>query len=254
VISLRAKRYQIIPVSGIPLINLGDDLSEILLNAMNSVESGIQAEDILVVAHTIVSIAENRVYDGKTVEISDETRRLANLTKAPLAKVALALEEAESIIRESPVLITRTSQGIITDYSGVDSSNAPPGHYLKLPEDPGKSALALHNSLSDGLGFHLPVIIADTQGRPWRRAATNIAIGVAGMNPFVFNSGKEDLYGRELSASTVCIADELAAAAELVMGQANEGIPATIIRGVEYEKIDGIAPTITRDPKQSLFP
>lgn len=252
-IGLRVKRYEIVAIEGIPVVNPGDSLSDILFEAVKEARIVIQSGDILVVAHTIVSISEGRVYNSTDVTITAQALRIATLTGQHPAKIALALEEADSIIREAPVLITRNRQGIITDYSGVDSSNAPLGHYLKLPENPEKSALALHGFLSDKLGFHLPVIIADTQGRPWRRAATNIAIAVAGMNSFVFNSGKEDLYGRELMASTVCIADELAAAAELVMGQANEGIPAALIRGVEYEKIEGTAPQITRDPADNLF-
>ena len=241
------------PVRGLPLIQPGDNIAEKIVQTMEEHEDGPLQGDILVVAHTIVSIAEGRIYDVNDVVITDKARSIAEKTQHPVAKVALALEEAIDIVREEPVLITRTKQGVVTDFSGVDASNAPSGHYMKLPINPGQSAFDLHQKLSDQFGFHIPVIIADTQGRPWRRGAVNIALGVAGMSAIVSNAGKADLYGRTLHSSEVCIADELAAAAELVMGQADEGVPVALIRGVLYQKIEGIAPIISRDPSDSLF-
>ena len=122
-----------------------------------------------------------------------------------------------------------------------------------MPEDPDKSANLLHVMLSKALRFHLPVMICDTQGRPWRNGATNIAIGIAGISPFTDNKGRKDLYGRELRSSLVCLADELSSAAELVMGQADEGIPVVLIRGIEYERRNGSASDILRSSEKNLF-
>jgi coenzyme F420-0:L-glutamate ligase/coenzyme F420-1:gamma-L-glutamate ligase len=167
--------------------------------------------------------------------------------------VEIALRESSEIIREEPILITRTHQGIITDFSGVDESNAPNGKMIALPKDSDASAKRISEDLSKAAGFNIPVIITDTQGRPWRKGAVNLAIGVAGMSSFVKNKGKEDIYGKTLQSSLVCIADEIAASAELVMGQANENVPIAIVRGLNLDEESGTAQEILRDSSENLF-
>lgn len=250
---MRTQHLEIIPVEGMPLVKELDDLPELILKSLQTDTQEPMPGDILIVSHSIVSVAEGRIFDIEAMDISDRARAIAEKTGQEPEKVELALREADKIIRESPVLITQTRQGIITDYSGVDSSNAPSGKLIALPEDPDDSANKLHVVLSKALGFHLPVIICDTQGRPWRNGATNLAIGVAGISPFTDNKGKRDLYGRELQSSLVCLADELASAAELVMGQADEGIPVVLIRGIEYERRKGSASDILRSKDKNLF-
>jgi len=250
---MRAQRLEIIPIRGMPLVKELDDLSELILTILQTDIQEPKPGDILIVSHSIVSVAEGRVFKIETRDISDRARTIAEKTGQEPEKVELALREAAEIIRESPVLVTQNRQGIITDYSGVDSSNAPSGRFIALPENPDDSATKLHVRLSKAFGFHLPVIICDTQGRPWRKGATNLAIGIAGMSPFTDNKGRKDLYGRELQSSLVCLADELASAAELVMGQADEGIPAALIRGVEYELRTGSAADILRSRDKNLF-
>jgi coenzyme F420-0:L-glutamate ligase/coenzyme F420-1:gamma-L-glutamate ligase len=159
----------------------------------------------------------------------------SSISEHSLIKTEIALQESVEVIREEPIIITKTKQGIITDYSGVDESNAPLGTMIALPKDADKSALDIYEKLRQSFGFATPVIVCDTQGRPWRKGAINLAIGIAGMSPFIDNAGRRDLYNRHLRSSIVCLADELASAAELVMGQADEGIPLAIIRGVDYE-------------------
>ncbi len=250
---MRTQRLEILPIEGMPLVKELDDLPKLILTILQSSTQKAMPGDILIVSHSIVSIAEGRVFEIEAIDVSDRARMIAEKTGQEPEKVELALREADKIIRESPVLITQTRQGIITDYSGVDSSNAPSGKFIALPEDPDESANKLHAMLSESFGFHLPVIICDTQGRPWRKGATNLAIGVAGISPLIDNKGRKDLYGRELQSSLVCLADELASAAELVMGQADEGIPIVLIRGVEYERRKGSASDILRSRDKNLF-
>lgn len=250
---MRTQRLEIIPIEGMPLVKELDDLPELILTILQTNTQEPKPGDILIVSHSIVSVAEGRIFDIEAMDISDRARMIAEEIGQEPAKVELALREADKIIRESPVLITQTRHGIITDYSGVDSSNAPSGKFIALPEDPDDSANKLHVILSKAFGFHLPVIICDTQGRPWRKGATNLAIGIAGISPFTDNKGRKDLYGRELQSSLVCLADEVAAAAELVMGQADEGIPIVLIRGIEYERGNGSASDILRSRDKNLF-
>jgi coenzyme F420-0:L-glutamate ligase/coenzyme F420-1:gamma-L-glutamate ligase len=248
------RELTIVPIGEVPLIEPGDDLPSLLVECLRAILSELASGDILVVSHTIVSMAEDQLYLLSEIEVSDRARQLATeLGKEP-EYVQLALNNAVDIIRERPVLITRTAQGLVTDYSGIDKSNAPPGHALALPTDPDESAQAIHAAISEELGMKIPVIISDTQGRPWRKGAINLAIGVAGMSPFWESIGRLDRFDRTLQSSRVCLADELAAAAELVMGQAGEGIPAAIVRGLNLErKKRGAAKEILRDPNNDLF-
>lgn len=250
---MTVRELTIVPIRGVPLIQQGDDLPSILLRVLETCEFKPQLGDILVVTHSVVSIAEGCIFRKSDIEVSKESRRIAVQNDRPPAQVEVALREAKRILREIPVLITETKHGLITDYSGVDESNAPPGTLMTLPADPDRSAVAIFRRLSDGLGFPLPVIISDTQGRPWRKGAVNLAVGVAGLSPFTENAGRKDLYGRRLRSSFVCLADEIAAAAELVMGQTDEGVPLVLVRGISFEGTDGTAAEIIRNAEHSLF-
>jgi coenzyme F420-0:L-glutamate ligase/coenzyme F420-1:gamma-L-glutamate ligase len=247
------KKIQIIPLRNIPLISEEVELSRVIIDALQAEELDVERGDILVVTHKLVSAAEGRIYDSSHVQSSKEVEMISEETSRSPLKVAIALQEAKSILRREQVLITETQQGIITDYSGVDEANAPEGTVVALPKDPDSSALKIHTALKQHLGFEIPVIITDTQGRPWRKGAVNYAIGLAGMSAFVRNKGKQDLYGKELKSSLVCLADELASAAELVMGQADEGIPVVLIRGVNYESGEGNATDILRERDMDLY-
>ncbi|MFX0108319.1 MAG: coenzyme F420-0:L-glutamate ligase [Candidatus Hodarchaeota archaeon] len=248
------REIRIIPLREIPLIKVGDDLPALFLAALDRLEEEVRVGDILVVSHSIVSVAEGRVFRIDAIEPSKRAIDIACKTNRDAAVVELALREATKVIREEPVLITQTKQGIITDYSGIDASNAPAGYLIALPIDPDASAMRMHKAISKILGFSLPVIIADTQGRPWRKGAVNFAIGIAGMSPFTDNAGRTDLFGRELRSSLVCTADEIASASELVMGQSDAAIPAVIVRGVSIStEPKETASRIIRGPDSSLF-
>jgi coenzyme F420-0:L-glutamate ligase/coenzyme F420-1:gamma-L-glutamate ligase len=250
---MNRKQLEVIPIQGFPLIKIGDDISSLILEYLQKNDIRLYLGDILVVTHSIISIAEGSLYEIEKIEPSKKAVSIADITEHKPVKTEIALQESVEVIREYPVMITKTKQGIITDYSGVDESNAPLGTMIALPKNPDLSALNIHKALSSTLGFSIPVIICDTQGRPWRKGAVNLAIGIAGMSPFIDNAGRKDLYDRRLRSSLVCLADELASAAELVMGQADEGIPLAIIRGAEYKTDDGTALQIPRSSKENLF-
>ena len=247
------KRIELIPLHGIPLVKRGDDVCSLLMDAIERSGIELEAGDIVVVTHSMISIAEGSLYFSSEIEISPRATLIAEQTGHSPSSVEAALREADEVIRDHPILITRTKQGIITDFSGVDESNAPLDSIIALPKDPDISAKRIQEEISSRYGFNIPIIVTDTQGRPWRKGAVNLAIGLAGMSPFVENVGKRDLHGRELRSSLVCLADQLAAASELVMGQSNEGIPAIIIRGVAFDEGKGSAADILRKQSENLF-
>ncbi len=245
--------FDVFPLLGIPIVMRGDDMAQLIQEAVKLNRLSLREGDVLVVAHTAVSKAEGCVRPIGSITITERAKQIGLKNAVDPAKVQLALDESIEVLRESPVLITKTHHGIITDYSAVDRSNAPDGCLITLPRNPDKSAEAIRQSLLKSSHYDITVIISDTHGRPWRRGAVNVAVGIAGMSPYTTNRGKEDLYGRPLRSSQVCLADELAAAAELVMGQADEGVPVVLIRGVELEEGPGTAKSIMRPEEENLF-
>jgi len=243
----------IIPIDDFPLVKKDDNICELLISILKESAKEFREGDILVVSHTIVSVAEGSVYDLSEVIPSERARQIASESDHSDHRVEIALREAVEVIREEPVLITKTKHGIITDFSGVDESNAPEGTMIALPTDPDASAARMNQELSNRFGFNIPVIITDTQGRPWRKGAVNLAIGAAGISPFVRNKGRSDLYGKQLHSSLVCLADEIAASAELVMGQADEKVPIAIVRGIVISESSGSAYEILRNESEDLF-
>jgi coenzyme F420-0:L-glutamate ligase/coenzyme F420-1:gamma-L-glutamate ligase len=234
------KQIDVIPLHGFPIIRKGDDIPSLILSVCSKNHLEFMHGDIIVVTHSIVSISEGKLYNLKDVEVSKRASEIAE-------RIDHSPERVE------PILITKTKHGIITDFSGVDESNAPAGMLVALPDAPDNSAQQISNSLSKSAGFNIPVIITDTQGRPWRKGAVNLAIGVAGMSPFSYNLGKKDIYQRVLRSSIVCLADQIASSAELVMGQADEGVPVVIVRSIEFQEEDGAASQIVRPETEDLF-
>jgi coenzyme F420-0:L-glutamate ligase/coenzyme F420-1:gamma-L-glutamate ligase len=247
------KQIDVIPLHGFPIIRKGDDIPSLILSVCSKNHLEFMHGDIIVVTHSIVSISEGKLYNLKDVEVSKRASEIAERIDHSPERVEVALREAIEVLREEPILITKTKHGIITDFSGVDESNAPAGMLVALPDAPDNSAQQISNSLSKSAGFNIPVIITDTQGRPWRKGAVNLAIGVAGMSPFSYNLGKKDIYQRVLRSSIVCLADQIASSAELVMGQADEGVPVVIVRSIEFQEEDGAASQIVRPETEDLF-
>jgi coenzyme F420-0:L-glutamate ligase/coenzyme F420-1:gamma-L-glutamate ligase len=252
-IKVKPTRIEIIPVKKFPRVSTGDDICELLIFTLEEGATDLHKGDIIVISHSIVSIVEGNVYNISEITPSEQAKEIASDGGHSEHQVEVALRESIEVIRKKPVMITRTKQGFITDYSGVDESNAPMGTLIALPTDPDLSAKQIHKALSDSVGFDVPVIITDTQGRLWRKGAVNLAIGLAGFSPFTKNEGMLDIHGKTLRSSLVCIAYEIAACSELVMGQADEEIPIAIVRGICLEHEIGSAKDILRSESDNLF-
>jgi coenzyme F420-0:L-glutamate ligase/coenzyme F420-1:gamma-L-glutamate ligase len=223
-------RFELIAVDGLPEIAAGDDLAQ-LIGARIRLEAG----DIVVVAQKVVSKAEGRTRDLATVTASDEAIRLApHLVAEPDPRfVQVVLDESVRILRTERVLITQTRHGFVCANSGVDQSNIPGSEVVTLlPVDPDASAEHLRARLHEITGVTAAVIVSDTFGRPWRLGIVNVALGVAGMPALIDMRGLTDDAGRELHATVLAVADEVAAASGLVMGKTRR-TPVVIVRGLD---------------------
>lgn len=226
------------PVTGIGEVRPGDDLSGMLAAALSPMNPS--ATDVLVVTHKVVSKAE-----GSVVELEDE---------GPDSHRALVEEQAVRIVRRrGDLVIAETRHGFICANAGVDRSNAAPGTAVLLPEDPDRSARRIRDRIGAELDVRPAVIISDTFGRPWRRGLVDVAIGVAGMAPIADLRGTTDTFGRVLGVTEVNVADEAAAAADLVMGKAT-GVCAALIRGLAVPPGPGsVQRDVVRPPEEDLF-
>jgi coenzyme F420-0:L-glutamate ligase/coenzyme F420-1:gamma-L-glutamate ligase len=225
------------PLLGIGAVDAGEDVAAVLLPSIEQV--GPLEGDILVVTHKIVSKAEGAVREI----VGDEEQ----------FKKALVEEVARSIIRRrGDLIIAETKHGFVCANAGVDRSNAAHGTMILLPDDPDRSAHRIRARLMQSTGIDFPVIISDTFGRPWRQGLTDVAIGVSGLTPILDLVGTTDWSGRELDVTQIAVADELAAAADLVMGKAS-GIPAALIRGYEGPRGEGRASELVRPVDGDLF-
>jgi coenzyme F420-0:L-glutamate ligase/coenzyme F420-1:gamma-L-glutamate ligase len=179
--------------------------------------------------------------------------RFAAETQKDARLVELALRECVRVVRSAPgVLITETSRGDVCANSGVDTSNVKPGYATLLPVDPDASARRLRDALREAFALPLAVVVSDTFGRPWRLGQTNVAIGVAGMRPLLDHRGTTDAHGHRLETTVLAVADELAAAAELVMGK-TDGVPAALVKGARYAPGEASARELQRPPQHDLF-
>jgi coenzyme F420-0:L-glutamate ligase/coenzyme F420-1:gamma-L-glutamate ligase len=248
-----ASEIRIIPLTGLPEVREGDNLADLILEAAET-GTGIEAGDVVVVTQKVVSKAEGRLVALDSVSPSDEAERLGVETEKDPRLVELILRESNRIVRQAgPILITETKHGFVCANAGIDASNVgPEGLVSLLPEDPDHSAAGIREVIQQRTGVEVAVIITDTFGRAWREGHTNVAIGVAGMMPFVDYVGQTDPHGYELRVSTLAVADELAAAAELVHGKL-EGVPVAIIRGYAYPRGEGTARGLVRDAERDLF-
>jgi coenzyme F420-0:L-glutamate ligase/coenzyme F420-1:gamma-L-glutamate ligase len=238
-----------------PEVQPGDDLGALILDALDRVSLTLRAGDVLVVTQKIVSKAEGRAVNLTTVKPSPIAQQLGKATGKDPRLVEVILQESRGIIRQrGGVLITETHHGWICANAGVDRSNVPGEDLaLPLPKDPDASARRLRVALSEATGADVAVIISDTHGRPWREGTVNLALGVAGMQPIDDLRGQPDRHGYILHVTTVARADELAAAAGLVTGQAAEGLPVVLIRGASYPQGDGHATEMQRPVEKDLF-
>lgn len=226
---------RIIPLTGIPEVRPGDELASLLGEAVEGA-GGLDAGDVLVVAQKVVSKAEGRV------ERTDDV-------------LSVILRESRAVRRRrGDLVIAETEQGFVCASAGVDRSNTPgEGWVVLLPKDPDASASRIRAALEERFGIAPAVIVSDSFGRAWRQGTIDVAVGVAGMHPLLDLRGTADARGRTLEATVIAVADELAAATELVMGKA-EGIPAAIVRGYAVPAGDGSARELVMPPERDLFP
>jgi coenzyme F420-0:L-glutamate ligase/coenzyme F420-1:gamma-L-glutamate ligase len=225
----------VLPLTGLPEVRPGDDLGALLGDAVESA-GGLELGDVVVVAQKAVSKAEGRV------EQTDDV-------------VAAILREARAVRRtRGSLIIAETQHGFVCASAGVDRSNAPgEGWVVLLPEDPDASAARIRTALAERFRVEPAVIVSDSFGRAWRQGTTDVAIGVAGMRPLLDLRGEPDARGYELATTMIAVADELAGAAELVMGKA-AGIPAAILRGYAVPPGNGSARDLVMPPERDLFP
>jgi coenzyme F420-0:L-glutamate ligase / coenzyme F420-1:gamma-L-glutamate ligase len=245
-------------VPGIPAIRAGDDLAGILGDALTAAALPPQAGDVLVVTHKIVSKAEGRTVALARVRPSARARELAATTGKDPALVEVILSESRRLLRFRPgLIITEHRLGIVLANAGVDHSNVPQDgegpRVLLLPEDPDASATALRARLEQRCGASLAVIISDSAGRAFRNGVVGLAIGTAGLPALLDLRGRPDLEGRPLQVTQVGLADQIASAAELLMGEADEGRPAVLVRGVSVEGEALPAAALIREREADLF-
>ncbi|MEA2022804.1 MAG: coenzyme F420-0:L-glutamate ligase [Actinomycetota bacterium] len=227
---------EIHPIRGIPEIAPGDDLGALIVNGLEASQIALSDRDIVVITHKVVSKAEGRIE-----QISDDR-----------AYRELAEREARSILRRrSDLLITQTDHGFICANAGVDRSNVAEGWAVLLPVDPDRSAHRIRRYLERVMGVSIAVVVTDTFGRPWRRGLVDVAIGVSGLPSILDLRGESDAQGRTMNVTEIAIIDEIAAAADLVMGKAGE-IPAAVVRGLDLTG-DGRATDLVRPPEEDMF-
>lgn len=234
------ERIELIPVGGLPEIGRGADLAGMICDAVE-----LRRRDVVVVTQKVVSKAE-----GAMAEVDPDD---------PLSHKPLVERESVRILRRrGDLIISETKHGFVCANAGIDLSNVERGQAALLPEDPDRSARRIRDGILGRTGIEVGVIVSDTFGRPWRRGVTDVAIGSAGLRPVVDLRGTEDAYGRELQVTEVAVVDEIAGAADLVMGKAT-GVPVAIVRGVGDDAFEpdpgraGVLTDVVRSPAEDLF-
>lgn len=229
---------RIIGIENIPIVEEGNDIADLILTAMGNENIKVEDGDIFVIAETIISKAEGNKIELKSIKPNLKAMELAEKTGKDPKLVEVILQESNEILKVGPdFIISETKHGFICANAGIDESNVENGMATPIPDDPDKSASIIREKIEKATDKEIVIIISDTQGRAFREGAIGTAIGISGMNPLWDRKGEKDLYGRELQTTSIAVADELASAASILMGQADEGIPVVIIRSVEYTKL-----------------
>lgn len=245
-------------VPGIPAIRPGHDLARILGDALDAAALRPHPGDVLVVTHKIVSKAEGRYASLSKITPSPRARELAKATGKDPALVELILSESKEVLRYRPgLIITEHRLGVVLANAGIDHSNVPQDEdgprVLLLPEDPDASCAALRAALRERFGETIAVVISDSVGRAWRNGVVGLALGAAGLPALLDLRGRRDLEGRALQVTQVGLADEIASAAQLLMGEADEGRPAVLVRGLVWQGQPQPAAALVRERAADLF-
>lgn len=247
--------YSVIALAGVPLVQPGDNLATLITDALTSSTVALEDGDIVVLAQKIVSKAEGRQVELDSVAPSPEALKLATQTGKDARLIELILNEAEAVLRVRPnLIIVRHRLGLVLANAGVDQSNVATGTALLLPLDPDNSARLVRAALQFATSKTIAVLVIDSVGRAWRIGTIGTAIGAAGLPAVLDLRGRPDLTGRRLESSELGYADEVAAAASLAMGQADEGTPIVIVRGLNYVPREHAAANIVRPRDMDLFP
>lgn len=251
--------FTITPLIGLPIIKPGDDLADLILQATNRSPIKVVNGDIFVIAQKIVSKAESRFVNLNSVTPSKQALDLATLTNKDARLVELIIQESNSVLRSRPgTIIVEHRLGFVCANAGIDHSNVKVGNdldewVLLLPEDPSRSAALIRKILEEKFGKRIGVVIIDSHGRAWRLGTVGVAIGFSGIPGIEDLRGDTDMFGRKLQITQVGAADELAAAASLIMGQASEGTPVVHVRGFPYALREGSFQELLRPLEEDMF-
>jgi len=245
------KGIVLIPVEGFPEVRPDDDLEALVAGAVGDT---LRSGDVLVVTHKIMSKAEGRLVDLGSVEPSALAKEYAARWGKDPRQIEVVFRESRRVVRmDRGVVISETRHGFVCANAGVDASNVPGEDTVcLLPVDPDRSAARLRKALWGRLGVEVAVVVSDSFGRAWRFGITDVAIGVSGMDPLADYRGQNDPHGYPMEASVLAVADELAAAAELVMGK-TDGVPVAIVRGYAYGRDAGTGQDLLMPPERDMF-
>ncbi len=248
-------KLELTVLKGFPLINQGDDLSKMILACLDENNFSVDDRDVIVLAQKIVSKAEGRIVDLAEVDPSVEAFDLAEETEKDPRLVEMILRESSDILRKRPgLIIAEHRSGFVCANAGIDRSNiAGEESILLLPEDSDRSAELIRLYIQEKTGKKIGVMIIDSHGRAWRNGTVGITIGLSGVPALVNKVGDSDLFGREMKATIIGAADELAAGASLMMGQVDEGTPIVHVRGFPYPLEEGKIADMIRDKEQDMF-
>ena len=245
-------------LAGVPLVQEGDDLCSLVLEAIAASGETLQTGDVVLLAQKIVSKSEGRVIPVGEVTPSLRARELADVTGKDARLMQLVLDESAEVLRAVPgVIVVEHRLGFVAANAGIDQSNVNPdgadSFALLLPADPDRSCLKLRASLQERTGVDVGVVVIDSFGRAWRNGTIGTAIGVSGIPALLDLRGKKDMFGRVLQTSEIGVADELAAGASLIMGQAGEARPIVLARGFPYPAMEGVGQDLVRPRQMDLF-
>lgn len=246
---------QIIPILIKDDISKGDDVAGLIIKAIKERNQSLLENDVVVITHKIISKAEGKTTDLSTIVPSEESDKISLNTGKDPRLVELIISQSNEIVKiERDIIIAETKHGFVCANAGIDASNVgkSSNHVVLLPDDPDESARRIRNDIKSRTNINVSVIISDTFGRPFREGQVNVAIGSAGINPILSYVGNTDMYGKILKVTEIAIADELASAAELVMGKSSR-IPVVIVRGCNYISGDYSISQITRSKEDDLF-
>ena len=253
-----AKSITYFAVPGLPLIDPGDDLAALIVDALKAEQLQLMSGDVVVIAQKVVSKAEDRYVELKSVGPSEQAQSLAEQTgKDPRYIEVVLSESAEVVKHRRNILIVAHRLGFVMANAGIDQSNIEHAdgeeRVLLLPRDPDGSAAALKARLDAAFAADVGVIINDSFGRPWRNGVVGVALGVAGLPSLLDMIGAPDLFGRPMQVTEIAVADEIAAGASLLMGQAAEGLPVVVVRGVKFDAAARPASALVRPRERDMF-